>query len=61
VDCGVDLRERIDCEMLESLADVIAGALQSRFDPFAAPGPERGWDLAAPAGEGASTAPRAAS
>ena len=61
MDCGVYLRERIDCEMLESLADVIAGALQSRFDPLLAPGPEREWDLAAPAGESASTAPCAAS
>ena len=57
--CGVYLRERVDCQMLESLADVIADALKSRFDPFAAPSREGESDLAAPAGESASSAPHA--
>jgi DNA-binding transcriptional LysR family regulator len=51
--CGVYLRERMDCQMLESLADVVADALQSRFDPFATPGREREPGLATPAGKSA--------
>jgi DNA-binding transcriptional LysR family regulator len=59
--CGVYLRERVDSQMLEGLADAIADALKSRSDPFAAPGRESESDLAAPAGESAPTAPRATS
>jgi DNA-binding transcriptional LysR family regulator len=59
--CGIYLRERLDCQMLESLADRMADALKSRPDPFAAAGQESESDLPAPTDNGAPTAPRATS
>ena len=59
--CGIYLRERLDCQMLETLADGMADALKARPDPFAGAGQEIESDLAAPAAEGAPAAPRSTS
>ena len=59
--CGVYLRERADSQMLETLADVMATALQSRTGPLAGEARESEQDLPESAAGGAPAAPRATS
>jgi DNA-binding transcriptional LysR family regulator len=59
--CGVYLRERVDSQTLDNLADVIAGALRSRADPLPQQPQESEPDLPASADDGAQAAPRARS
>jgi hypothetical protein len=52
--CGIHLRERLDSEMLEGLADVMADALRARPSDTASSRPEFDARWEAPAGDGAS-------
>jgi DNA-binding transcriptional LysR family regulator len=52
--CGIYLRERLDCEMLEGLADAMADALRARPSDTASSRPEFDARWEAPADDGAS-------
>jgi DNA-binding transcriptional LysR family regulator len=52
--CGIYLRERLDCEMLERLADAMADALGARPSDTASSRPELDARWEAPADDGAS-------
>jgi hypothetical protein len=54
VNCGIYLRERLDCKMLEGLADAMADALGARPSDTASSRPEFGARWEAPADDGAS-------
>jgi DNA-binding transcriptional LysR family regulator len=59
--CGVYMRERVDSQVLEALADVIAGALSSRTGALAGEARESEPDLPPSTDDSAPAAPRTTS